>query len=278
MATSKEVAAKAEAGLPSADVMDLLAGHEGEGLDYDTSELQIPFIRIIQAMSPQIKKSDPAFISGASQGDVFNTVTGEYWEGEGGITVVPCYQETKYLKFKPREAGGGFMGELRKDDPDVSRTTRSGAKEILPDGNELVKSDQHYVIVVDEDGVPGFGIVDMKSSGLKVSRRWKTQLKMLTVKHPKTGQLVSPPLFGTQWKLSVVEESHTAKQKLHHSNCTGGRRNFFYPLFYGTKVCQTYNGSWPRSKVRTWHMDRPRSGLQEETERLKQRVSWSESR
>jgi hypothetical protein len=74
-------------------------------------------------MSPQIKKSDPAFIAGASQGDVFNTVTGQYWEGEEGITVVPCYQETKYLKFKPREQGGGFMGELRKDDPDISRAT-----------------------------------------------------------------------------------------------------------------------------------------------------------
>ena len=100
------------------------------------------------------------------------------------------------------------MGELRKDDPDISRAQRSGSKEILPDGNELVKSDQHYCIIVDEDGIPGFGIVDMKSSALKVSRRWKTQLKMLTVKHPKTGQLVSPPLFGTQWKLSVIEESN----------------------------------------------------------------------
>jgi hypothetical protein len=48
--------------------------------------------------------------------------------------------------------GGGFMGELSKDDPDVARAQRSGAKEILPDGNELVKSDQHYCILVDEDG------------------------------------------------------------------------------------------------------------------------------
>lgn len=205
---TKAVAEKAEAGLPSADVLDVFAGHEGEGLDYDTSELQIPFIRLIQALSPQIKKTDPAFIPGASMGDIFNTVTGDHWSGEDGIVVVPCYQETKYLKFKPREQGGGFMGELAKDDPDISRTTRSGAKEILPDGNELVKSDQHYVIVVDEDGVPSFGIVDMKSSGLKVSRRWKTQVKMLTIKHPKTGKLVSPPLFGTKWKLSVVEESN----------------------------------------------------------------------
>jgi len=207
MAT-KAVAAKAEAGLPSADVLEIFAGHEGEGLDYDTSDLQIPFIRIIQAMSPQVKKSDPSFIAGASQGDVFNTVTGQFWPSEEGITVIPCYQETKYLKWRPREQGGGFLGELSKDDPDLSRTQRSGAKEILPDGNELVKSDQHYVLVVDEDGIPGFGIVDMKSSALKVSRRWKTQLKMLTVKHPKTGQLVSPPLFGTMWRLSVVEESN----------------------------------------------------------------------
>ena len=202
------VAKKQEAGLPSADVLDLLSEHQGVGLDYDTSDLQIPFIRLIQAMSPQIKKSDPSFIAGASQGDVFNTVTGQSWEGEEGVVVVPCYQETKYLKFKPREQGGGYLGELSKDDPDISRTTRTGAKEVLPDGNELVKSDQHYCLILDESGVPTFGIVDMKSSGLKVSRRWKTQIKMLTIKHPKTGELVSPPLFGTKWKLSAVEESN----------------------------------------------------------------------
>ena len=205
---SKAIAEKAQAGLPSADVLDLLAGHEGEGLDYDSSELQIPFIRVIQALSPQIKKNDPAYIPGASMGDIFNTVTGEYWEGDTGITVVPCYQETKYLKFKPREQGGGFMGELAKDNPDISRTTRKGAKEILPDGMELVKSDQHYCLIVGGEGVPSFGIIDMKSSSMKISRRWKTQIKMLSMKHPKTGLIVSPPLFGTQWLLSVNEESN----------------------------------------------------------------------
>jgi hypothetical protein len=75
MATA--VAKRKEAGLPSADVLDIFAGHEGEGLDYDSSELQIPFIRLIQALSPQVKKSDSAFIPGAAQGDIFNTVTGQ---------------------------------------------------------------------------------------------------------------------------------------------------------------------------------------------------------
>jgi len=200
---SKEVK-KAEDNLPSADVMSLVSTYEGVGLDYDTSELQIPFIRILQALSPEINKRDPKFIEGASTGDIFNNVTGKYYDGEEGIIVIPCYQETKYLKFVPRDSGGGFLGELAKDDPEIAKTVRTGAKEILPDGNELVKSDQHYCIILDSEGMPSFGIVDMKSASLKVSKRWKTQLSMLTL--DVGGVLKRPPIFLTMWKLSTVEE------------------------------------------------------------------------
>ena len=88
--------------LPASLMSDLLSG---EGVDYDTSELQIPFVRVIQALSPQIKKNDAGFIKGASQGDAFNTVTGDYWNGEEGFEVVPCLQQTKYLEFIPRDQG-----------------------------------------------------------------------------------------------------------------------------------------------------------------------------
>lgn len=200
---SKQVQ-KAENNFPSTDLMDLVSSHEGEGLEYDTSELQIPFVRIIQALSPEINKRDPKFIEGAATGDIFNNVTGKYYDGEEGVVVIPCYQETKYLKFVPRESGGGFLGEMQKDDPEIAKAVRTGAKEILPDGNELVKSDQHYCLVLDSDGMPSFGIVDMKSSQLKVSKRWKTQLSMLTLE--VNGQLKRPPIFLTMWKLSTVEE------------------------------------------------------------------------
>jgi hypothetical protein len=204
---STEIAKKEEAGLPAAMMDDILAT-AGEGVDYDTSELQIPFIRVIQALSPQIKKSDPAFIKGASQGDAFNTVTGQFWGGEDGITVIPCYQETKYLEFVPLESGGGFVGERQVSDPELAQTTRNGAKEILPNGNELVKSDQHYCILVGEDGISQPAIVDMKSTQLKVSRRWKTQIAMQKVKDSK-GQMRTPALYATMWKLSTTEESNT---------------------------------------------------------------------
>ena len=109
---------KKEDNLPSA-IEDEIFETAGDGIDYDTSELQIPFLRLVQAMSPQLKKTDPKFISGCSQGDMFNTVTGQFWDGEEGVTVIPCFQETKYLEFIPRDQGGGFVGEIAPDNPAI---------------------------------------------------------------------------------------------------------------------------------------------------------------
>ena len=192
----------------STDVMEDIFETAGEGASFDSSEMQIPFVRILQAMSPQLSKKKPEYIDGATQGDVFNTVTGQHWDGDMGITVVPCYQTTKYLEFVPREQGGGFQGERPANDPDLTKTTREGAKEILPNGHELVRSDQHYCLVVEEDGSFQPAVIDMKSSQLKVSRRWKTQIAMQKVKHPKTGAMVTPAVYATVWRISTTEESN----------------------------------------------------------------------
>ena len=59
----------------------------GSGFEEVTSsDIQIPFLRIIQALSPQLKKSDAGFIQGASSGDIFNTVTKKTWAGEKGVS------------------------------------------------------------------------------------------------------------------------------------------------------------------------------------------------
>jgi hypothetical protein len=90
----------------------------------------------------------------------------------------------------------------------VTSAKRDGSKEVLSNGNELVKSDQHYCLIVGEDGSFQPAVIDMKSSQLKVSRRWKTQIAMQKIKNPKTEQLVTPAVYATMWKLSVTEESN----------------------------------------------------------------------
>jgi hypothetical protein len=199
---------KAKETAVSANVLDDIFDMAGEGTSYDSSEMQIPFVRVAQSLSPQLNKKKAEYIEGLELGDAYNNVSGEKWAGEEGLMVVPCFQTTKYLEFVPREQGGGFRGEIDPNDPILQRTTRNGGKELLPTGNELVKSDQHFCLVVGEDGMTQPVVVDMKSTQLKVSRRWKTNIAMRKMKHPTTGKVITPPLIATIWKLKTVEESN----------------------------------------------------------------------
>ena len=193
--------------LPTTIMADM-AAFAGEGMDsIGTEDMQIPFLRVLQALSPEIQKNDPKFIKGASAGDLVNTVTGQTWDGDEGVIVIPCGYAVRYLEFGLRDAGGGFQGELPANHPDIANTTREGASEILPSGNELVRSAQHLVMIVDpKSGATQQAICDMKKTQLKVSKRWNTQMRMVQYEGPNG--LFNPPMWGTAWRLTAVTESN----------------------------------------------------------------------
>ena len=62
----------------STELADDLFSMAGAGANFESDEMQMPFIRIAQAMSPEIKKSDAKFIEGCGQGDIFNNLTQDH--------------------------------------------------------------------------------------------------------------------------------------------------------------------------------------------------------
>ena len=189
----------------SADLAAAFEADAGMGLeDVTTSDMQIPFLRIIQALSPQLKKSDPAYIEGASQGDIFNTVTNKVWSADEGVSVLPVHFVQKMLEFVPRSAGGGFEGELSADSNDVRQAVRDKdtGMEVLPNGNELVRTAQHYIKIIHEDGSIESAILDMKKTQLKVSRKWNTLIAMQ--KH--NGSTL--PSFANSYRLTSIEDGN----------------------------------------------------------------------
>ena len=182
----------------------MLEADSGAGLENITTEdMQIPFIRIIQALSPQLQKDDPLYIKGAEQGDIFNTVTQEVYKADEGVLVVPCFFEKKFLEFMLRSSGGGFVKELAADDKDIAMTTREGSIETLPNGNELVRAHQHLVIAQSADGTVAPSVLDMKKTQLKVSRRWNT-LKN-SIRLPSGNAM---PIYGTAWTITTILEKN----------------------------------------------------------------------
>ena len=204
MAEKKEVAEKEATAITTFDD-SLLTG--GTGLEETTTEdFAIPFIRVLQPTSPQLQKADGKHIPGASAGDLYNTVTNELYEGEKGISVVPCAYNKKYIEWIPREKGGGLVNP-NHDISILSKCTRDDESRrfYTPEGNEIVETAQFFILLTDPS--PQQAVVAFTSTGLGVARKWLTMLRMARVQNSK-GEAVEAPMFAYTYTLSTVTQSN----------------------------------------------------------------------
>lgn len=189
---------------------DLLAQDSGRGLQgIKPEDMAIPFLAIIQSGSPQRKKSDGQYIPGAEEGMVFNSVTNELFNVEREpIIFIPCAFEIKILQWRDREtAGGGLIAIHGADDPIISQAHREGSREILPDGTYLVRTAQHYGLVVYPDGSFKRAVAAMSSTQLKKSRRWLTIMGEKQLKD-SSGRIFTPPSYAFKYRLTTQAEQN----------------------------------------------------------------------
>ncbi len=206
MAENKNEVAEATSTAVSTFDDSLLSG--GTGLeDTTTEDFAIPFIRVLQPMSPQVQKQNGSYVEGASAGDLYNTVTGEAYDGEKGITIVPCAYNKKYIEWIPREKGGGLVN-ANHDISILSKCTRDPEtrRYYTPEGNEIVETAQFFILVVKE-GSSQQAVLAFTSTQLGVARKWLTMLRMARVQNSK-GESVEAPMFAYSYKLTTTTQSN----------------------------------------------------------------------
>ena len=179
------------------------------GFENTTAEAYaIPFLAILQSGSPQVKKSDGAYIKGAEEGMLYNTVTGDIIPGEEGVTVIPCYFKRSFIKWAPRETGGGFRGELSPSDPQITGGKTNAEGYLIDDeGNELTDTRTHYVLVLDKQGGYQPAVISLAASQLKKSRNWMSKMNGIKMRRAD-GSLFTPPMFSHQYHLTTSAESN----------------------------------------------------------------------
>jgi hypothetical protein len=205
-AESTAVATKEETNLALANQF---TEDSGAGFEETSAEsFAIPFLSILQSGSPQVKKSDGAYIKGAEEGMLYNSVTGEIFSGEEGVEVIPCHYTHRYIEWKLREAGGGFVGEHLPDDPIVATITRDDkGRNITANGTQLSDTRNHYVLIRTSGGLTP-AIMSLSSSQLKKSRKWMSMMQGQKVKNPATGMFQIAPMYSTVYKVTTVPESN----------------------------------------------------------------------
>lgn len=172
----------------------------GEGMDNMTAADQaVPFIRILQALSPEVAKKDSK-IPGAAPGMFIDSVTSELREE---LIFVPCLTEHLYVEWKPRNAGGGFVArhDLHSGIDRSAKRNEKG-KLVLPNGNEIVETFYVAVLLLEEPDSPvpsGFAMLAFTSSGIQPYKKSIGELR----KFP------GAPLYAHRLRAVTEEQSNT---------------------------------------------------------------------
>ena len=204
MADKKVAEATASDLIPFDD--DLLSA--GTGLEEASADdYAIPFLRVLQSMSPQLKKSDGKYIQGAEEGNLFNTVTETVYDGTEGVVLIPCAYKKKFIEWITRENGGGFV-----DDSHPATILKSCKKDdsgrfILENGNQISETAEYYCIVAQDENAPEQVLLSLTSSQLGFSRRWNTMLNNARVQNAK-GETVPAPMFSYMYNLTTIAQSN----------------------------------------------------------------------
>jgi hypothetical protein len=195
------------------------SGDEGAGFENQTSDdLAIPFLGVLQALSPQVADPSDGGIANAKAGMLFNTVTEVIFDGKDGVEIIPALTEHVFVEWVPRNRGGGFVArhELTSD---VVKEAKEGSKsfgrystDYTPtgddknpfQGNDLVETFYVYGVLVGEVLEPI--VLAFTSTKISVYKRFNTKLNMYTQK--QGDRKIRPPLYAHRIRLTTVKQKN----------------------------------------------------------------------
>ena len=198
-----QVAEKKSAPLPS----NIFEEDAAKGLGaIGQEDLALPFLKILGQLSPEVNKRDGKYVEGAEPGMIFNSVTGDLYDGVKGIDVIPCFYKLEYIEWKDRGEGPGAPVAIYDSSSDIMSKTKADAsyKDRLPNGNYIEKTASHFVIITGDS--PSTALISMKSTQLKISRKWNSMMSGIKLKG-KNG-LYTPASFSHIYKLKTTQMSN----------------------------------------------------------------------
>lgn len=169
-------------------------------------DLALPFLKILGQLSPEVNKRDGKYVEGAEPGMIFNSVSGELYDGVKGIDVIPCFYKLEYIEWKDRGEGLGAPVAIYDSSSDIMSKTTPDAnyKDRLPNGNYIEKTASHFVIVSGDS--PSTALISMKSTQLKISRKWNSMMQ--SIKMQGKNGMFTPASFSHLYQLKTVQQSN----------------------------------------------------------------------
>ncbi len=182
------------------------AGFEG----ITSQDLILPRLQVAQALSPAVRKNDPAYIKGIEEGDFFSNVSREIF-GPGPLTMTPILcakMRIKWVDAKKMGSGIDCMGVPCNPTP----KNREGIACRLNEGGPCLHADldddapcfliYNFPVVIHGREELGPMALSFRSTGVKVARNWLSMMRM-------RGRF---PMYAMAFTIEAVDASNAKGQ------------------------------------------------------------------
>ncbi len=164
--TSNKAVAKKEEEAGAVALLDELTAGADDREVMGKDDMSIPFLAILQSLSPQCTKGEADYIKEAEPSMLFNTVTKRMYPTFDdddnklvGTHIISVHYKASYVEWVPRAQGGGFAGEYDvalgstaiTEKNDNNQDIIQQGSPIGTPGNQLSYTHTHFVFVVDKE-------------------------------------------------------------------------------------------------------------------------------
>jgi len=177
----------------------------------EAEDFQIPYLNILSKGAPQLEEDDGKFIPGAKLGQIFNTVSNKVYDS---LHVLPVYYRRRFVEWFERGEGSGAPVNIYT--PEQFQKFQMEGKIIRGDDNKerfigkpdtyIENTAEHYVIVLEENGMWSKAIIKMKSTQLKKSRTWNSI--MSNQRRIDGDEIYQPKDFARSYILATIKEKN----------------------------------------------------------------------
>jgi hypothetical protein len=194
--------------------LDFEADAQVHSDDFQREDFAMPFLKVIQSNSPEVDETSSKLIKGAVKGMLFLSTSKALFnvpQGSPGLAVIPVAYEHKYIEWKLRESGGGFVadhGWVKGKELAEGAEKNEKGQLILENGNQIVETMQYLLLIIDPSTMEATpALLALTSTQLKKGREWNTKIDTLRVK-TGSGKSIRPPMYASTYILNSIPEKN----------------------------------------------------------------------
>lgn len=184
----------------------------GKGVSTAQDDNLVPLIYILQALSPQVNKKNPAYVEGAEAGDLLlRNAPQPLIKGSKGFVFQPCYFFKNVIERKPQATGVGIFVAAHPemtDDVTAVPDQKNPNKMVMmrKNGNVMIDTRNHVGLVYMPGLPPMPYVIPMSSTGHTASKGWMGMMNQKLV-----GNDIAPS-FACLYTMKTKDRSNAAGQ------------------------------------------------------------------